>query len=84
MTHTKKESINNTITYVVPKNKTMAYSMSLVISIFIFKKYWQIIFNFMELNMSPTFKQLLKSETVNAEKIIILSMIRCKNNESLQ
>ena len=33
--------------------------------------------------MSPTFKQLLQAETVKAEKKIIPSMIRCKNNESL-
>ena len=31
--------------------------------------------------MSSTFKQLFQAETVNAEKKIILSMVRYKNNE---
>ena len=35
------------------------------ISIFGFKKYWQTVFNLMELNMSPTSKQFLQSKTVN-------------------
>ena len=38
------------------------------IYIFRFKKYWQTVFNLLELNMSPTFKQYLQSETVNPEK----------------
>ena len=46
-------SLNNRISCVV------------VISIFGFKKYWKTVFNLMELNMSPTFKQLLQAETVN-------------------
>ena len=83
--------MNNSITYVAPKNKTMAHTMSLnnmiscivVISIFVFKKCWQIFFNSMELNMSPTFNHFLKSETENTEKKIILSTMWYKNNESL-
>ena len=39
------------------------------ISIFGFKKYWQKVFNLMELNMSPTFKQFFQAKTDNAEKI---------------
>ena len=58
------------------KNKTMTHSMKLNntiicvvgISVFGFKKYWQRFFNFMELNMSPTFKQILQAETDNADK----------------
>ena len=38
------------------------------IPIFGFKKYWQTDLNLMELNMSPTFKNFLQSETVNADK----------------
>ena len=38
------------------------------ISIFEFNKYWQTVFNSMELNMSPTFKQFLQAKTANAEK----------------
>ena len=38
------------------------------ISIFRFKKYWHKVFNFMELNMSPAFKQFLQYKTVNADK----------------
>ena len=72
----KNESMNKAITYVAPKNKTMTHSMSLLnrisyivaISIFVFKKYWQTVFNFMELNMIPTFKQFLQVKTENAEK----------------
>ena len=72
----KNESMNTAITYVAPKNKTMTHSMSLLnrisyivaISIFVFKKYWQTVLNFMELNMIPTFKQFLQVKTENAEK----------------
>ena len=41
------------------------------------------IFNFMELSMSPTFKQFWQFKTYHAEKKIILSTIRCKKNEGL-
>ena len=58
------------------QKKTMAYIMSLnnricrVVGICIigFKKYWQTVFNLMGINISPTFKQSLQAETVNAEK----------------
>ena len=68
--------MNNAIEYVAPKNKTMAHITSLNnrilcivgIPIFVFKKYGQISFNLMELNMIPTFKQLLQSEIDNAKK----------------
>ena len=64
----KNESMNNVIAYVVPKSKMMAHIMSLNnmiacvvgISIFGVKKYWK--------QTSPTFKQFLKSETLNTEK----------------
>ena len=70
------ELMNNAIAYVVPNNKTMAYSMILNnriscvvgISILGFKKYWQIVFNLMDLNMSPTFKQFVQAKIVNADK----------------
>ena len=74
--HKKNESMINAITYIAPKNKTMAHSMILNnriscvlgISIFGFKKYWQTIFNLMDLNMSPTLKTFLQYKTVNARK----------------
>ena len=49
-------SLNNRISFVVG------------ISIFGFKKYWHTVFNFKDLNMSPTFKQFLKEKTVNSKK----------------
>ena len=72
----QNESMNNVIAYVAPKNKTMAHSMSLNnrisyvvgISIFGFKTYWKQVFDFMEIQITQTFKQFLQSETVNAEK----------------
>ena len=68
--------MNNAIEYLASKNKTMAHITSLKnriycvagISIFGFKKYWHTVFNLMELNMIPTFKQFSQDETVNAEK----------------
>ena len=71
----KNESMNNVIAYVAPKNKTMAHSMSLNnriscvvgISIFRFKKYWKQVFALMEIQTTSTFKQLLQSETLNAD-----------------
>ena len=69
--------MNNAIAYVASKDKTMARSMILDnriscvvgISIFRFKKYWQRIFNLMEIKTIPTFKQLLQAETLNSDKI---------------
>ena len=68
--------MKNSIAYVAPKNKMMVRSMSLnnsiscmlIISIFGFKKYWQTVFNLMDINMIPKFKQFLQAETVNSEK----------------
>ena len=37
------------------------------ISIFELRKYWQTVFNLMEINMRPTFKQFLQEKTVNTE-----------------
>ena len=60
--------MNNTITYLAPKIKTVAHSMSLnnriscVVGISIFG------FNLMELNMIPNFKQFLQVKTVNTDK----------------
>ena len=52
----KNESMNNVISYVAPKNKTMAHSMSLNnriscggISIFGFKTHWKHVFGLMEI-----------------------------------
>ena len=68
--------MKNAINYVAPKNKTTVHIMSLndriscvvEISIFGFKKYQQRVFDFMELNTSPTFKKFLQSKTYHAEK----------------
>ena len=38
------------------------------ISIFGFKTYWKQVFALMEIQTTPTFKHLLQSETLNAEK----------------
>ena len=70
------DSTSNAISYIAPKNKTMAQKVSInnriscvvVISIFGFNKYWQTLFNLMGLNMSPTPKQSFQSKTVNSEK----------------
>ena len=68
--------MNNLIAYVVPKNKTMAHSMSLNnriscvvgISIFGFKTYYKQLFDLMEIQTTQTFEQFLQSETLHAEK----------------
>ena len=68
--------MKNVIAYVAPKNKTMVHSKSLNyriscvvrISIFGFKTYWKRVFDLMEITKIPTFKQFLKTETLNAEK----------------
>ena len=68
--------MNNAISYVAPKNKTMTYSMSLNnkiywvvgISIIGFKTYWKRVFNYMYIKTTPTFKQFLQSKTLNSEK----------------
>ena len=68
--------MNNVIAYVAPKNKTMAYSISLnnriscVVGIYIFgfKTYRKQVFNLMEIQTTQTFKQFLQAETLNAEK----------------
>ena len=72
----KNESMKNVIAYVTPRNKTMEHSMILNnsiscvvgISILGFKIYWKQVFNLMEIKTTPTFKQFLKAETLNAEK----------------
>ena len=72
----KNESINNVIAYVAPKKKTMAHSMSLNnrilcivgISIFGFKKYWEHVFNLMDIKTKPTLTDFLQAETLNADK----------------
>ena len=70
------ESMNNAISYIVPKNKTMAHIMSINIrisfvvgiSIFSFNKYCQTVFYLMELNIIPTLKQLLQAKIFNSKK----------------
>ena len=72
----KNAPMNNVIAYVAPKNKTMAHITSLNnsiscvvgISIFGFKTYWKQLFAFMEIQTTPTFKQLFQAETLNAKK----------------
>ena len=64
------------ITYVAPKNKTMAHIMSINnriscvvgISIFGFKKYWKQVFDLMQIQKSSTFEQFFQAETLNARK----------------
>ena len=68
--------MNNVIAYVAPKNKTMAYSMSLNnriscvvgISISGFKTYWKQVFDFVEIQTTQTFEHFLQDKTLNAEK----------------
>ena len=75
--------MNNAIACVAPKNKTIAHIMSrnnrisyvVGISIFGFNTYCKRVFNLIELNMIPTFKQFLQAEIDNAEKKITLSTI---------
>ena len=38
------------------------------ISVFVFDKYWQAVFDLVDINISPTFKKLLQSKTISAEK----------------
>ena len=72
----KNELMKNVITYVAPKIKTMAHSMSLNnriscavgISIFGFNTYCKLVFNLMDMKTTPTFKQFLQSKTINTEK----------------
>ena len=72
----KNESMNNVITYVAPKNATMAHSMSLnnriscvvVISIFGFKIYRKHVFDLMEIQKRSTFEQFLQAEALNTKK----------------
>ena len=71
-----KLSLNNAISYVAPKNnatkniKSLNSRVSCVVGISIleFDKYCQTVFDFMELNISPTFKKFLQSERINANK----------------
>ena len=68
--------MNNVVSYVAPKNKMMAHSMSLNnriscvvgISIFRFKTYWKRVFALVEIQTTPTFKQFLQSETLDTKK----------------
>ena len=68
--------MNNVISYITPKNKTMAHSMSLKnmisfllgISILGFKTYWKQVFKLMEIQTTATFKQFFQAEALDAEK----------------
>ena len=83
--------MNNVIASFAPKNKTMAHIMILNnrilcvvgISIFGFKKYWQRVFNLMEIKRTPTFKQFFQDKTLNSGKKVILSTMECEKTESL-
>ena len=76
MFDTQKKSMNNVISYIAPKNKTMAHIMSLNnrifcvvgISILGFKTYRKKLFNLMGIQTTQTFKQFLQAEKINAEK----------------
>ena len=80
--------MNNVISYVAPKKWHTAWALKIIISyvfgisIFGFDKYWQKLFEMMELKISPKFKKVLIAETINYEKKI-LPMIWYKYNESL-
>ena len=68
--------MNNVISYIAPKNKTMAHIMSLnnrisyvlVISIFGFKTCWKRLFNLLYIKTTATFKQFVQAEELNANK----------------
>ena len=68
--------MNNVIAYVVTKNNNIAHSMSLnnsiscVVGIYIFgfKTYWKQVFNFMDIKITQTSKQLLQARTIHLEK----------------
>ena len=68
----------NAITYVDPKNKTMAHIMSLnniiyyVVGISIpgFDRYWHTVFYSMDLNISPTFKNSYGPKNSTPRKLI--------------
>ena len=70
----KNESMENVISYVASKNKTMAHIMILndriscvvVIFIFGFKTYWEKVFYLMEIQTTQTLKYSLQDETFNA------------------
>ena len=70
------EFMNNLIIYVAPKNKMVEHSMILNssisrdvgISIFSYNKYWQAVFDLINLNISPTFKTFLQDETIYSKK----------------
>ena len=76
MFNTKNESINNAIASGAPKNKMTAHKMILhnriscvvVISIFRFKKYWKIVYNLIDINMSPTFKHFFQAKANHSEE----------------
>ena len=83
--------MKNAITYIASKNKTMVYITSLTnriscvvgIYIFGFKKYWNIVFNLMELNMVPTLNCSFKPKKSTPIEKTIITKIQCKNNKSL-
>ena len=68
--------MNNVIAYVAPKNKTTSHIMSLDnriscivgISIFVFKTYWEQVFNLMDIKTTPTLTDFLQAETLYADK----------------
>ena len=77
MFDTRKKRINEQCDSIrCAKKKTMANIMSrknrisclVGIYIFGFKTYWKQVFNLMEIQTTPTFKQFLQAETVNADK----------------
>ena len=68
--------MNNVIVDVAPKFKTMVHVIILnssiscwvVIYMFGFKTYWKQVVDMMNIQTNQTFKQFLKSETLNAVK----------------
>ena len=69
----KKESMNNVISYVAPKNYMTENIMSLnsriscVVGIYI-QDILEKVFALMEIQATTTFKQFLQAETLNAKK----------------
>ena len=83
--------MNNGITYVAQKNKTMAHRTSLnnmiycVVEIFIFgfKTYWKSFQFYGDTNNTNLQTFLASLNTQHREKQVILVTIRCKMTESL-
>ena len=54
------------MTHIMSLNSRISCLMR--ISVFVFDKYWQAVFDLVDINISPTFKKLLQAKTISAEK----------------